>query len=262
MEQQKFVRKNTAIYDNQLRQERKRARRKVFYVFLLSFVSLVFLAVCVAVFLNVEEFKVNGSERYSAEQIIELVSIEKGDNIFSFKASEIEEDIKQNLPYVNSVEIKRDLPTTVEINIVEETPFYATNIAGSRYIISPYLKVLEKTDDKEAYSEITELSLNNVRRCLVGNQVEFVDSRTLDAVLTLYESFEANYIKEKIRSVDIRSRFDIYINYDNRFEVYLGDIENLDIKIQFLVGIIGELDENSKGTIDVSNHQEASVALT
>ena len=92
--------------------------------------------------------------------------------------------------------------------------------------------------------------------------MEFVDERTLDALLTLYQSFEANYIESKIKDVDVRSRFDIYINYDDRFEVYLGDTENIDIKIRFLVGIIDELDDDAKGKIDVSNHREASVALS
>ena len=86
--------------------------------------------------------------------------------------------------------------------------------------------------------------------------------RTYDAVLSLYDSFEANSIETKIKKVDVRSRFDIYVNYDSRFEVYLGDTDNIDIKIQFLVGIIDELDEGTKGKIDISNHREAAVALS
>jgi len=263
MEQQKFVRKNMAIYDAQRRQENKRTKRKVFYTFLLIFVSLVFLVVCVAVFLNVKTVNVNGIEKYNYEQIMEYVPIVEGDNIFSFEASAIEKNIKQALPYIGEVDIKRDLPTTVEINIIEEKPYFAAELANDTYLISSNLKVLEKVDEQTAKSlELTTLSLNSVRRCIVGDQIEFVDGRTLDALLSLYESFEANYIETKINSVDIKSRFDIYINYDDRFEVYLGDTDNIDIKIRFLVGIIDELDEGSKGTIDVSNHREASVALS
>ncbi len=229
---------------------------------MLVFISLVFLAVCAAVFLKVEDFRVNGAEHYSYEQIVELLPIEKGSNIYSFNGNDIEAKIEETLPYVQNVEIKRDLPTTVEVNVVEEIPFYAADVAGETYIMSPDLKVLEKIYNNDEIPEITKLKLNNVRKCIVGSQVEFVDKRTLDAVITLYENFESNFIKEKIKSVDMRSRFDIYIDYENRFEVYLGDIENLDMKIRFLAGIIDQLDDNAKGKINVSNHQEASVALS
>ena len=263
MGQQRFVRKNMAFYDAQRRQENKKTRRKVFYTFLLIFISLVFLAVCVAVFLNVKTITVNGSERYGYDEIMEYVPISEGDNIFSFEADAIEENIKRSLAYIGDVQIKRDLPTTVEVNIVEEKPYFAANLAGHTYLISSKLKVLEKVDAETAESlELAELSFKSVRRCIVGREMEFVDERTLDALLMLYESFETNYIETKINSVDIQSRFDIYINYDDRFDVYLGDTENIDIKIRFLVSIIDELDADAKGKIDVSNHREASVALS
>ncbi|MBR6563442.1 MAG: FtsQ-type POTRA domain-containing protein [Clostridia bacterium] len=262
-QKQKFTRKNMAIYEAQRRQEKKRSRRTAFYVFLFVFITLVFVAVCVAVFLNVETVTVNGLEKYTYEEIIEYVPINVGDNMFSFKAKEIEEDIVLALPYVGSVEIKRDLPTTVEINVVEEKPYFAAELAGDTYLISSGLKVLDKIDDSETLpSDLTKLELNSVRSCIVGSQIQFVDERTLDALLELYACFEENFIESKIVGVDVRSRFDLYVDYDGRFEVYLGDIDNIDIKIRFLVGIIDELGDDAKGKIDVSNHREAAVALS
>lgn len=263
MEQQRFVRKNTAIFEAQRRQDKKRARRTAFYVLLFLIVTAIFLAVYITVFLKVETININGIEKYTYEEIIEYVPINIGDNIFSFDAAEIEENIKQIFPYVGSVEIKRDLPTAIEINIVEEKPYFAAELAGDTYLMSSSLKVLEKLPDTEAESTgLTTLTLNSVRSCIVGSMLEFVDERTYDALITLYASFEENYIETKIVGVDVRSRFDIYIDYDDRFEVYLGDTDNIDIKIRFLVGIIDELDEGSTGKIDVSNHREASVALS
>ncbi len=261
MERQRFVRKNMSIYETQLRHEKKRTRRTVFYVFLFLFISLVFLAVCVSVFLNVKTVNINGLSRYTYDEVRAIVPIEDGVNIYSFDAEEVETAILEAFPYINQVEVSRDLPTAIEITVVEEMAYFAADVGGETYIMSPELKVLEKTEVSEE-SNLTVLSLNSVRRCLVGDIVEFVDSRTLNAVTSLYDNFANNYIEDKIVSVDVRSRFDIYINYDNRFKVYLGDIDNIDIKVRFLVGIIAELDSNAKGTIDVSNHQEAAVALS
>lgn len=263
MEQQRFVRKNTTMFDAQRRQEKKRARRTAFYVFLFLAVSLVFLAVCVAVFLNVETVCINGLERYSYDEVIQYVPITVGENIYSFDADEIEANILQSLPYVGEVSIKRDLPTTVVIEIMEKKPYYAAELAGDTYLLSSDLRVLEKLPDTDAASTgLATLTLTSVRKCIVGNQLEFVDERTTDALIELYSCFEDNYIETKIKGVDVRSRFDIYIDYDKRFNVYLGDTDNIDIKIRFLVGVIDELGEGTKGEIDISDHREAAVALS
>lgn len=263
MEQQRFVRKNMAIYEAQRRQEKKRNRRTAFYIFLFLFVSLVFLAVCVAVFLNVEKVSVEGNEKYSDKEILKLVPIETGDNMFSFDSDDIEMAILNKYPYVGTVEVRRDFPTAVVVNIIEEKPYFSAEIAGETYLLSSNLKVLEKLPDEESPSEeLIKLSLNNVRRCIVGETLEFVDSRTFDAIIELETYLKENYIENQIVEIDVRSRFDIYLNYADRFEVYLGDMENADVKVRFLVGIIGELEDGSTGVIDISNPQEASVALS
>lgn len=263
MERQRFVRKNNAIFDAQRRNEKKRTRRIVFYVALFLSISLIFLGVCIAVFLNVETVNVNGTEKYVPEQILEYVPIELGDNIYSFDSDEIEASLKQNLPYIGNVEIERDLPTSVNINIVEEKPFYAAMLAGETYLLSSDLKVLEKQKDVTPEQlGLTSLSLNNVRRCIVGQNLEFIDERTEVALDELYDSFVNHYIEDNIKSVDVRSRFDIYINYDGRFEIYLGNTENIEIKISFLVKIIDELKPTDRGTINLSNYREAAVALS
>ncbi len=263
MEQQKFVKKNKAFADAQRRNENKRTRRTVFYIFLLVFVSVVFLAVCAAVFLKVDQVNINGSERYSYDEIRALVPITEGENIYSFDSDDIEESILKAFPYIKTVEVKRDLPTSVEINIVEEQPYFVTELAEDAYILTSDLKVLERHPDKSASEfDLVILDLNNVRECIVGNKVKFVNDRTLNAVAELYKCMEENYITDKITSIDIRSRFDIYMNYDNRFTVYVGNTEDIDIKIRFLVAIIDELDENATGEIDISDPHEAPVALT
>ena len=262
MEQQRFIRKNQALFDAQRRQEKKRTRRTVFYVLLFVAVSLIFIAVCFAVFLNVETIEVNGNEKYSYEEIVSMIPVEIGDNIYSFKAGETEESIMRALPYVGAVNISRDLPKTVIVDITEEKAYFAADLAGETYLLSSGLKVLERTNGVSASETgLTELKVSNVRRCVVGETMEFVDGRTADAINELYAVFEKNYINDDITSLDVRSRFDIYFDYQGRFEVYMGDMQNCDIKIRFLVGIIAELYPTDRGTIDVSNHTEASVLL-
>lgn len=263
MGQQKFTRKNIQIYDAQRRQENKRKRRVIVYVSLFLAVSLVFIAVCVAVFLKIDKILIKGNERYSDDQIWEYIPIKKGDNIFAFKAKEIEANINLAYPYIDKVEIKRDFPSTVIVNIEEASPYYYAKIAGDNYYISSELKVLEKLPaDVLPDAIFKELKLNNVKKCVVGNSIDFVDKRTYDAISELNDLFVEYGLDNKISRIDIRSRFDIYFDYNDRFEIYLGDMENAEVKIRFLVEIFNELGENATGTIDISDPREAAVALS
>ena len=263
MEQQRFVRKNLNLVEAQQRQEKKRLRRKIFYVFLFIIISAVFIGVCFAVFLDIKEINVNGNSKYSYEEIVKYIDAKKGDNIYSFDAKDTEERMKQELPYIGKIEIKRKLPSTVEINIVEEMPYYITEIGGKQYILSTDLKVLEQQNNPDAESgKLAKLDVGNVRKCMVGSDIEFADPRTFDALNELYSCFENEVIEGKIKGVKAKTRFDIYINYDDRFKVYVGDMENADIKIKFLVSILDRLGKTAKGTIDVSEGNEAAVALS
>lgn len=263
MEQQRFVRKNKAVFEAAQRQERKRTRRTVFYISLFLVVSIIFLVVCAVVFLKVKTININGNEKYTPEQIMEYIPINLEDNMYSFDAGDIESEILRQFPYIKEVDISRDLPTTIDVNIVEERAYYAADIAGDAYILSPQLKVLEcKTNTDASSLGIATIELSNIRRCIVGSEVEFVSTRDLDALNTLYANFEANGIQNRIRSVDFGSRFDKTFNYDNRFKVYIGDTEDLLIKMRFLVAVLEELEPNSTGVINISNPREASVALS
>ncbi len=259
---QSVFKKDRGFSNVQKRNQAKRKRINLFYIILFLVISVVFLVICSAVFLKVKSVSINGCEKYSYEQIMEYVNIKEGENIYSFDKEQVENAILNNFPYIKSVEIKRDLPTTVEINIEEEKVYFASELAGDTYLMSSELKVLERlTDTKSTQTDYVALSLNNVRECIVGDSVKFVNNRTLDAITELYDNLEYNAITHKIKSVDVRSRFDIYVNYEDRLEIYLGDSDDMDTKISFLVSIVDQLETDAKGEIDISNPREASVIL-
>ena len=261
MEQQRFIRKDPNVFDTRRRRRQRHARRTLLFVLIFVAVSLIFVGVCFAVFLRVESIEVYGNARYSYDEIVSRIPVEMGQNIVFFDAASAEESIKRSLPYVGEITIKRDLPSTVVVEIEEEVPYFTAALAGENYILSSDLKVLEKSGTADPYPGMTALKLGNVKRCIVGEKIEFVDPRVADSVAELYGYFSENNIEKHVTSLDIRSRFDIYFNYSDRFEVYLGDMQNADIKVRFLGGIIAELYPDSKGTIDVSDHTEASVLL-
>ena len=262
MEPTRFKRKTITMEVLQSQQQKKNLRRAVFYVGLFLVVTIIFLTVSFAVFFRVREINISGLQRYGNEEIIEALPVKIEDNLYSFRTDELENIIRRTFPYVAEVSISRRIPSHLNIEIRETEAAMYTVLAGDYYLLSGELRVLDRITDESLLPEnLILLKTSMVRRCIVGETASFIDVRTYDAVTELYENIYNNNIRSSIKSMDLTSRFDIYLQYEDRFSVFMGDMEYVDLKIRFLVGIIDKLKDDDKGSIDVSNHKEAPVAL-
>ena len=114
MEQVRFKRKTVDLDEMEKQQSKKRFRRNFFYVSLFLTVLLLFLGTAFFVFFRVKEISVTGNSMYTDEEIILASGIEEKVNMFSFSEKSVEQSIKDLLPYVGSVTVKRDLPSRSE----------------------------------------------------------------------------------------------------------------------------------------------------
>ena len=98
MVQERFRKKNIAIDELQGQQRKKRLRRRIFYLALILLISAAFFAVCVLVFFNVGEIELVGLERCDAAAVREALGVSVGDNMFSFRAGDVESALKKAFP--------------------------------------------------------------------------------------------------------------------------------------------------------------------
>lgn len=260
-EQRRFVRSSVSMDALRSKQDKKRRRRTVFYVSLFTGVTLVFLVVCFFLFFRVSKINVEKNEIYSDEQILKELPIAKGDNLFSFDISEAENALRKALPYIGDVSISRSLPNTVTVTISERKAEMTLVLGDDAYLLSGDLQVLGRIGGTEITAGVTRLYTGSVARCLVGEAVTFTDSRTSSDLAELYRCLSEYDMLEQVVTIDMVSRFDITLNYADRFTVYLADIDNMDIKIRFLQGILEKLKPTDRGYINLSDHREAAVRL-
>ena len=263
MTSQRFTRVRSSVHMDELRsrQDKKRHRRSVFYFFLLFGATLIFLAVCFFLFFRISEIRLVGNEIYTEEQILEQLPFSVGENLFSFRAAETESNLRKALPFIGAVEIKRSLPSVVIVEVGERHMELSLAVGNEAYLLSGDLQVLERIGGGDITDGVTQLKTGIVERCIVGEKISFRDARTASDLEELYRCLSANEMMGQIRSIDMTSRFDITIDYDGRFSVYLADIENMDIKIRFLAGILDQLSAEDRGHIDLSDYHEAAVRL-
>ena len=241
------------------RNRHRKMLRRIFYGVVFLVVCMIFTAVCFGVFFRVDNIVFEGITRYTADEVSELLPFSKGDNLYSFSAASTEKLLQNNLPYVAEISVTRTLPSTVTVSVREKTPAMYIEAGGRYYSLSDDLHVLEASDSvPESASELIELKTQMLSRCIVGETLEFSDSLTLSAYTDLITAMHTRGVLEHITEITIDSRFDIYLNYEDRIEVYIGDTYNVDLKMRFLMGIMAELYENDRGYLDLSSAHEAS----
>ena len=103
------------------------------------------------------------------------------------------------------------------------------------------------------------VEIPRVSTCIVGSPIAFVDTRAFSNLRDLLDTFTAAEVYENIRSINLRDRFGIQFKYEDRFDVYLGNIENSEIKVAFMKKIIEKL-YDYKGKIDVSSTARGTFA--
>lgn len=257
----RFIRSNVTIDELRSKQESKQRRRAAFYVLLFLVVVIAFLTVGFFRFFRVAEINITGFRSYTEGQIREQIAIEEGDNLFSFDPEEIEETLRKALPFLGDVSVTRKWPSTVNVEVAERQVDLTMRVGEDAYLLSGDLHVLGKIGGGEIVPGVTSLTAGAVVRCLVGETVTFRENRMGKDFLELFDRIKYYNMKDKIVSIDMTSRFDIYLNYENRFTIYLADVDNADLKLRFLAEILSRLNATDRGTIDLSDPREAAVRL-
>lgn len=234
-------------------QMRKKFRRNAFYVFLFVMITAVFVAVAFIVLLKVRNINVEGNNRYTTDEILSAITVSVGENMYNFDADNLADEVKTALPYISEVKIKRKLPSTLELSVEEKKASMYMSINDEIFILSSDLLVLELTNDESKTEGLTKLIPGNLKRCIVGEHIDFRDSSSFETLGSITAGIDSQFTNGEITEIDMSSRFDIWLKYTDRFTVFVGNSENCELKMKFLKKIIAQIELDKKGRIDISN---------
>lgn len=234
------------------------------------------LLVCVAavfattIFFRVSDMQVTGETRYKAEDIIGTSGVQEGDNLFFLHTKTIMQSLENTYPYLDTVQIKRHLPGTLEIAVTERTPLVCVKAGDGQYYVDKQGKVLEKVSGTPNSGIITLVGAGT-KTLKVGTVLESTstdgnsdtNSKTsskyekIHSALELLNLFESYDMLDAVRSVDITKSFDVKLNYDDHYTIEFGTLDDLEYKIQFLKAILKRDDLPETGIIDLSQGDKA-----
>ena len=276
---------------NYMQHNRRRRRgRKILgtVAFLLTVFSVAAI-ICLAMFFHVTEIYVTGLTGVDPQEIIQVSGIAPGQNIFAFDSRQVARVIYDRYPQMDTVRVRRRLPTTIEIAVLETTPALAVaGTADSYSLLGGNGRVLMHKEgisteglplvlgvdlrDLPAGTAVTQKELDSQTR-LTAAMVKQVRSKELDeAALAAQQDYTqrlysavtkltvaAHLIEaahqsqlEKVSYYDVADELEVSLLIDNRVLLAFGTELDLQYKMEFALRVLEELEDTFSGTVDLS----------
>lgn len=242
---------------NRTNQRRKKNRRKKLII--RSVICFLFLCIGIVLvltmFFNISKITVTGDAVYSAEDIINSSGVIVGDNLIFISKDEISEKITTQLPYVNSVKIKRRLPSGLELLITKTEAKYAIISDGYYTLLNKDGKVLES--GLEFIGEnITLINLGEITSAELGKTVVPENERVFEKLILVSSACEECGLTD-ITSIDLSDIYNIKLVHQGRITLELGETDKNNTSKKLALGksaIETQNEENEyyRGTINLT----------
>ena len=186
-------------------------------------------------FMGTTGFIVDGASIYTVEEIVEASGLSVGDNLLFISTSNSSLNIRDALPFVNTVEITRKLPDTIYIKITESTAIANIFFAGEYYIIDSSGRLLERLGSTEdtlgavASGNLIEIRGVEIEETMVGKNLRsvFGAETKLQYMLDVLTGLEREGLENDVSFLDVSNIVNVHFGYLGIYNVILSGTTNL-----------------------------------
>lgn len=249
---------------------RRRRRRRWLAFFFVVFLMAVGFILSVTVLFKVKHIVVENLDKttpantgiYTEDAILGALAVPLEENLFGFSAAEKQAEMELQLPYLETIKVRRRLPDTVVVQVAPATESWCAKTDSGWAILSDGLKVLKvQTDQPADLPVITGLGVNAPT---AGRFLSLTTEAQSEQIAGLMEQLYAQDLAGSCTRIDMGLGTDAYFVYDGRIKVLLGTFNNLDYKLSVAALLLknesGEyLSSTDRGTLDVSSQLDDSV---
>ncbi len=229
------------------RSKRRRGRFRGLYKLLSILLIAAAVVLACVVFFRVNSVEVTGNVRYTAAEVIAASGIEMGDNLVVLPRSRVSAAICANLPYVESVSIKKALPDGVVLVVTERV-----ESAEGRWLVSAQGKLLEL--DKGAVETIRITGLTAVGP-YPGGMIQAAEGQeaTLRYVGELLGELEARGLLAQCTALDCSAATSMTLDWGiYRVKLPRGGDYSYYLSLTQAALDSGKLPEGVPGTLDLT----------
>ena len=222
---------------------RKRIRRRrrpvnAYIVIVLVLAAVMGFAASYTFLFDISEIRVSGeSDMYSAEEIVEKSGIKRGDNLLRIDVEKRRDSILENLLYVETAEVVRDFPSSLEIKVTKCIPSYNVSTGSKTLVISRQGKILAEnsfiTDGLPVIYGYTPADNT------LGVYISSEDNFKNDAFRSLINSI-AKLNEGNISSIDMEDEHAIVVNYKNGMVFKMGNWNDAEYKLNMAATVMND----------------------
>ncbi len=233
--------------ENSSKRVRRRNRHTRLYFFLVLILVLgIGVLLSVTLLFNISKINIKGDVQYSNENIIQASGIEKGDNLVRLDAAEAEKKILASMIYIESADISKKYPDTLEIAVEKCVPSANAEIDDGMLLLSPKGKILENSGEPQ--KELLTVKGLDLVSFNLGQYIKSTDEQKTEIYFEIMEAVK-KCEHSKITFIDISDKYDIIINYDNRINFEVGNSNDISYKIKLADTVLKDISDDKTGTM-------------
>ncbi len=268
IKRQQELNRHSREYENQLkkgkshneiskqRADRKRKKRRI-----RSVITILLFLTFVCAFIGVYTYSkgapivnlnVEGKSIYENEEILSAAGIEVGLNMLSLREKTVNEMVTKELPYIHSVEIDRKLPDTLTVTVTSTKEKYLIVNDKGYICVDEHDKILslKKKKLKEGMFRIYGFEVQECEAGTVYVPAE-ANAEKFELVKNIVSLLESEGVINRA-SINVKDMSDVYINFDSRIRIYLGECENIEKQIKLACNVIkSSASDGQTGYIDM-----------
>ena len=205
---------------------------------------------------NSDNIEIEGNKYVESEYIIKALEVNNNKNIFRYNIKDMEEILLNN-KYIDKVEIKRLLPNTLKVSIIEK------EIVANLYNEEIYCYIdkegnfIDEIDENNKDNEVITVHIDYNKTD--SQEIKFKNEENKKRLLYLLEYIKEEGIYKKIDNIDMTKPNSINMSTKEDINILLNSDEELKYNISRLAMILADLPNKKQkgGEIDLSTGKYA-----
>ncbi len=235
---------------NKKRKKKYKIKPEVKLYLVVFLISLLFIVASFTFLFKIKNIYVYNCDKYAQEEIIASSQIRSGSNLLLMNKNVAKKNICESFSYIKDVKIIKKIPNSIEIYINLENPDFFIKNDDKYFLISETGKILESNYNKfDTFLEVKGLNLCNLQEDTVIHYKNEKDKECLKEI----RRYIQKYFQNEICMVDMENTNKITLNYNNKIDINIGGVENINYKLLTAKEIIdNKIDKKNSGKLDVS----------
>lgn len=241
-------------------------KKSLKFILTLALIMIIVAYIALSPLFDIKSIVVSGAVHYTGEDITAVSGIFGGENgfkligssladIFTLRIGGAEKQLKERCPYIKTARVSFVPPSKVDIDIQERTAYAVIMSNGTSIVLDREGYILEM--QTAAGNHLPVLKGLQFKGSEPGSKLTFQNPEAFDDVLKVLDVIQESDAKDDFKlyncvdAVDVGDLSNFKVSLDSRVVVNLGDLQDLNYKINETKTIYAEnLKKDAKGILD------------